>query len=215
MKKSNKDDFMNIEKIIEKIKNRSPKPMDIKRKYAVLIPIIEKDDKLEIIYEMRAKDLITQPGEISFPGGEVENNETYEAAAIRETMEELNIKRENINVIGELDYLVSYANITIHCFVATVSGVNVDNIVPNPDEVDHIFTVPLDFFLNTEPDTYYLDLKTVLSDEFPYNLIPNGKEYNWRIGKHSVMFYHFEDYIIWGFTARMTKELINTIKDLK
>ena len=55
-------------KIREKIKNRNPKPMDIKKKYAVLIPIVNNKGKLEIIYEVRAKDLVTQPGEISFPG---------------------------------------------------------------------------------------------------------------------------------------------------
>ncbi len=203
---------MDIEKIREIIKNRTPKPIDIKKNYAVLIPIIENNNKLEIIYELRSKNLDSQPGEISFPGGEVEDNETYEEAAIRETIEELNIKKENINIIGELDYLVSYANITIHCFLGTISGLIVDNIAPNSAEVDHIFTVPLDFLLENEPDVYYLDLKTVLNDEFPYNLIPNGRDYNWRRGKHSVMFYYYKDYIIWGFTARMTKQFIDIIK---
>mgnify|MGYP003754676329 CR=1 FL=1 len=206
---------MDIERIREKIKNRNPKPMDIKKRYSVLIPIVKNNNRLEIIYEVRAKDLETQPGEISFPGGEVEAGESFEEAAIRETIEELNIHKENIEILGELDYLISYAGLTIHCFVATISGVNVDKIKPNPDEVDHLFTVPLNFFLENEPDVYYLDLKTVLNDEFPYNLIPNGRDYNWRVGKHSVMFYHYKDYIIWGFTARMTKELIDTIKDLK
>lgn len=204
---------MDIERIIEKIKDRTPKPMDIKREYAVLIPIIEREGGLEIIYELRSKNLDTQPGEISFPGGEVEFNESYREAAIRETVEELNIKEENITIIGELDYLVSYANMTIHCFLGTISGVNVDKIGPNPDEVDHVFTVPLEFFLENKPDIYYLDLETVLKDEFPYNLIPNGRNYNWRSGKHSVMFYHYKDYIIWGFTAKMTKQLIDVIKD--
>lgn len=205
---------MNIEDIINKIKYRTPKPMDIKREYSVLIPIIENNGKLEIIYELRSKKLNSQPGEISFPGGEVEYGESYEEAAIRETIEELNINRDNINLIGELDYFISYANITIHCFLATISGVNVDKIVPNLDEVDHIFTVPLDFFLENEPDIYYLNLQTVLNDEFPYNLIPNGRDYNWRSGKHSVMFYNYEEYSIWGFTAKMTKQLIDIIKDL-
>lgn len=203
---------MDIEKIREIIKDRIPKPIDIKRNYSVLIPIIENNNRLEIIYELRSKNLDTQPGEISFPGGEVEDNETFKEAAIRETVEELNIQEDNISIMGELDYLVSYANITIHCFLGTISGLIVDNIVPNPNEVDHIFTVPLDFFLEKEPDTYYLDLQTVLNDEFPYNLIPNGRDYNWRRGKYPVMFYHYNDYIIWGFTARMTKQFIDIIK---
>jgi len=203
---------MDIDKIKSKIKNINPKPLDINKRYAVLIPLIENNNRLEIIYEVRAKDLVTQPGEISFPGGEVESGETFEEAAIRETMEELNIDRENIEVLGELDYLISYAGLVIHCFVATISGINVDSLKPNPDEVDHLFTVPLSFFLEKDPDVYYLDITTVLNDEFPYNLIPNGRDYNWRVGKHSVMFYNYKDYIIWGFTARMTKELIDTIK---
>ncbi|MBU5425412.1 CoA pyrophosphatase [Tissierella pigra] len=205
---------MDIEKISEIIRDRTPMPIDIKKNYSVLIPIIEKDNRLEIIYELRSKNLNNQPGEISFPGGEVEHKETFVDAAIRETMEELNIERKNINIIGELDYLVSYANMTIHCFLGTISGLNVDNIVPNVSEVDHIFTVPLDFFLENEPDIYYLDLKTVLNDEFPYNLIPKGRDYNWRRGRHSVMFYHYNNYIIWGFTARMTKQFIDIIRGL-
>ena len=203
---------MDIEYIIEKVKNRIPEPIGITHKYAVFIPLIEIDKKLEILYELRAKDLSTQPGEISFPGGAVEKGESYQEAAIRETMEELNIKRENINLIGELDFSVSYDNTTIYCFLGTIRGINVAEILPNKDEVDHIFTVPLDFFLEEEPDIYHLNLRTDIGEEFPYNLIPNGKDYNWKKGKHTVMFYHYEDYIIWGFTAKMTKKLIDIIK---
>lgn len=205
---------MDIEKISEIIRDRTPMPIDIKKNYSVLIPIIEKGNRMEIIYELRSKNLNNQPGEISFPGGKVEDEETFVEAAIRETMEELNIERKNITIIGELDYLVSYANMTIHCFLGTISGLNVDNIIPNVYEVDHIFTVPLDFFLENEPDIYYLDLETVLNDEFPYNLIPKGRDYNWRRGRYSVMFYHYNNYIIWGFTARMTKQFIDIIKGL-
>lgn len=203
---------MDIKHIIGRIKNRVPEPIDVTHEYAVFIPIIERNNRLEILYELRAKDMTAQPGEISFPGGEVEKGESYEEAAIRETMEELNIKKENINLIGELDFFVSYANISIYCFAGILSGLNVEKIKPNKDEVDHIFTVPLDFFLENEPDVYYLNLRTDFSEEFPYNLIPNGKNYNWRKGKHSVMFYHYKDYTIWGFTAKMTKRFIDIIK---
>lgn len=202
---------MDIDNIIDRFRNRTPRPIDIKKEYAVLIPLIRNKEQWEIIYELRSKK-VTQPGEISFPGGGVEGNETYKEAAVRETVEELNIKEENIKVIGELDYLVSHENMTIHCFLATISGVNVAKIEPNEDEVDHIFTVPLDFFLENKPDTYYLDLKTVLNDEFPYNLIPNGRDYSWRDGKRSVQFYHYGDYIIWGYTAKMTKQFIDILK---
>ena len=202
---------MKIEHIVEKFKKRIPRPIDIKKEYSVLIPLIMNKGNWEIIYELRSKD-IRQPGEISFPGGRVEKDETYKQAAIRETMEELNIGQDKIEVIGELDYLVSYDNIRINCFLAIVSGVELDDINPNQDEVDHVFTVPLDFFLETDPDTYYLSVRTVLNEEFPYNLIPNGKDYNWSDGSRSVQFYHYKDYIIWGYTAKMTKQFIDIIK---
>ncbi len=198
--------------IIKKVKGREPKPMDVKYKYAVLVPMIQVDDRWELIFEVRSHSLKRQPGEISFPGGEVEKGESYKQAAIRETMEELNIYEENINVIGELDYLVSYYNSKIRSFLATVSGVNVDNILPNKDEVDHIFTVPLEFFIDNEPNVYCLDVHIAKSRDFPYNLIPHGEDYNWQQGKHSVYFYIYGDCIIWGYTAKVIKYFIDIIK---
>lgn len=203
---------MDIKDIIEKFKNRIPSPIDMTKNYSVLIPLIDNNGKWEIIYELRSKDLNTQPGEISFPGGGVDKGETFKEAAIRETIEELNISKNNIEVIGELDYLVSYEGRVIYCYLGIISGVDINKIQPNKSEVDHIFTVPLEFFLETEPDTYYMDLETVLNEEFPYNLIPNGREYGWRTGKRSVHFYNYNDYIIWGYTAKMTKQLIDIIK---
>lgn len=204
--------MIKIENVIKKVKGRVPKPLDVEYKYAVLVPMININGRWELIYEVRAKGLKRQPGEISFPGGEVEKGETYKEAAVRETIEELNIKNENINVIGELDYLVSYSNITIHSFLATINDINVDNIAPGKDEVDHIFTVPIDFFIKNEPKVYYLDLHTVIGGDFPYNLIPGGVNYNWQIGKHSVYFYNYKEYVIWGYTAKMTKHFIDIIK---
>jgi 8-oxo-dGTP pyrophosphatase MutT (NUDIX family) len=208
------EEMMNIYKLIDKVKDRVPKPMDAERKYAVLIPLIQVDKQWHIIYELRSKELKSQPGEVSFPGGKTEDDESYEDTAIRETMEELLISRDNIQIIGELDYLVSYANFTIHCFLGVISGLSVDKINPNKSEVDHLFTVPVEFFLENEPEKYVLDLQTVENEEFPYYLIPNGRDYNFKRGKHHVLFYKYNDYIIWGFTAKMTSHLMEIIRDL-
>ena len=205
---------MDIDKLRDKVKNRVAKPMDVKGNYSVLIPLIYNNDRWEIIYELRSKDMNTQPGEVSFPGGRLENNETFKQTAIRETVEELGIKEENIEILGELDFLVSYANFTIHCFLGIIEGVKLDDMDVNPDEVDHIFTVPVDFFLKREPLMYELALRTEENDSFPYELIPRGRGYNFREGRHKVLFYLFEDYIIWGFTARMTKQFVEIIRGL-
>lgn len=206
---------MDINKIIRKVENYQPKPMDVKGEYAVLIPLILEEGQWKIIYELRAMNLKRQPGEISFPGGRVEKGETFKQAAIRETMEELMIERKNINLIGELDYLVSNGGYTIYCFIGIITGIDLNDIIPNKDEVDHLFTVPLDFFLENKPDEYFLDLETRRNEEFPYNLIPNGEDYEFSTGKHSVLFYDHKGYNIWGYTAKMTRHFINIIKDIE
>lgn len=202
---------MIIKDIEEKIKNRPVNPLGVKNKYAVLIPLINIEGEWKILYELRAKDMGSQPGEISFPGGGVEVGETYEDAAIRETVEELGISAENIKILGEIDYLVSNSTI-IHCFVGQIFGINVEDMKPNPAEVDHIFTVPLDFFIEEEPDVYTIEFQRNIAREFPYNLIPNGRAYNWRKMKDRVYFYRYEEYVIWGFTARMTRNFIEIIR---
>lgn len=204
--------MIDMEYIIRKIRNRTPQPIDIKQEYSVTIPLIKVKDSWHIIYEVRAKGLKRQPGEISFPGGKVEKGETYREAAIRETVEELNINKENINLVGELDYLVSRDNTIIHSFLAIIENVNLEDIKPNKSEVECIFTVPMDFFLENEPELYYVEFNPVFSSHFPYNLIPNGKDYNWRISKYSVYFYNYNGYIIWGYTAKMTKNFMDIIK---
>lgn len=194
--------------------NRIPTALDIIEEYAVLIPLVDSNGQWKVIFELRSMNLNTQPGEISFPGGQVEEGESYKEAAIRETLEELNIEKKSIEVLGELDYLVSHSNISIHCFVGIISDVNVDNIIPNPDEVDHIFTVPLEYFIKNEPREYSLDLETKYNAEFPYNLIPNGKDYKFRNIVNRIYFYEYEDYIIWGYTAKMMKNFIDIVRDL-
>lgn len=205
-------DSLNIEKIKNIIKNTKAKALDEITNFAVIIPLIKVDNELHVIFELRAKDMRTQPGEVSFPGGKLEEGESFQEAAIRETMEELNIGREKIEVIGELDYLISYSNMRINSFLANISGVDVDKILPNPGEVDHLFTVPLKFFLENEPNGYYLDLETKYNKEFPYSLLPNGKDYKFRKKRRTIYIYEYDGYIIWGYTASMLKSFIDKIK---
>ena len=69
------------------------------KNYAVFIPLIKIDGEDHILFEVRSKN-ITQPGEVSFPGGRVEDGEDFKNAAIRETIEELLLDREDIEYMG-------------------------------------------------------------------------------------------------------------------
>lgn len=204
---------MDLNKIKAKINNREIKHLDNESEYSVILPLIEADDEMFILFEKRAYNLKTQPGEISFPGGKIEDDETNLDAAIRETCEELNINNKDVNVIGKLDYIITPYNIIIYPFVAKLKINNICDINFNKDEVDDIFIAPLEFFIKDKPITKNIEIKTNIKKDFPFHLIPNGEDYKWRRGSYPVYFYTYKDKIIWGLTARIIKNFIDIIND--
>lgn len=203
---------MELKYIRGKLENRRAEVLGVTSNYAVLLPLVHVKDEVHVLFQVRAKDLDVQPGEISFPGGGVEAGETFKEAAVRETYEELRIDKQNIKIIGELDYMVSPYNLSIYPYVGILQNTDIQKINFNKDEVDNIFCVPLTFFLKNEPIIHQTTLKTIPDDNFPFHLIPKGKNYNWRIGRYPVPFYFYNDYIIWGITARITKNFIDILK---
>ncbi len=206
-------DILNIDYIVNRFKGREGKPMGIEQSYSVLLPLVLIDNEWHILFEIRSNTLETQPGEISFPGGAVEENESTMAAAIRETHEELNINPNNIKVIGELDYLYSPYNMMIYGYVGILKDINPKCIQFNKQEVAHIFTVPVKFFVDNEPLLYHVSLEVSEDNAFPYHLIPDGKDYKWRKAKNPVFFYVYKNYIIWGLTARVIKNFVDILNE--
>ena len=136
---------MNLKNIKDKLKNIKPKPIDFDVSFAVLVPIIEIDGELNLIFEVRSNS-ITQPGEISFPGGRIEEGESPRKAAIRETSEELLLNKENIEIISELNYASSKSGAFVFTFLGLIKDVDPDEIEYSIDEVSEVFFVPLSFF---------------------------------------------------------------------
>lgn len=202
---------MDISYIEQLFKRRQGKPMEIVCNYAVLMPLILVDDEWHVLFEVRSEKLDRQPNEISFPGGRIEIRESFREGAIRETCEELNIESNNITLLGELDYIVS-TNSAVYGFIGFLEDIDVDCIKYNEDEVNHVFTVPLDYFINNEPETHYTELEVIADEDFPYHMIQNGKDYNWHKRKQAVHFYVYNDYVIWGMTARFVKNFVKILK---
>ena len=82
----------------------------------------------------------------------------------------------------------------------------------NADEVAEIFTVPLKFFMETEPAAYVNTVRLLPPDNFPYEQIPGGRNYHWRDGHKKVYFYYYKDWIIWGLTAYVLRGVMRTLK---
>lgn len=202
--------MINIIKNIEQIfNNRRSKAIGEFNESAVMILLVEEEGELSIVFEVRALKLRSQPGDVCLPGGKVEEDEEPRETSIRETMEELILKRDQIEVIGDMDYYISPYGNRMYAFVGMLKY---GEINPNQDEVHHIFKVPLKFFLEQEPLLYKMEIGPVNQEGFPFHLINGGKDYNFRKGYLDEYFYEYNGYIIWGFTAQIIKSFIEVLQ---
>ena len=204
------DQDLNLDKIKAKVQGRKPLPVDVKNRFSVMIPLIKRDEEIHLLFEKRAFTLRNQPGEISFPGGRIEKGESPREAAVRETAEELLISEREIEIYSEGDFVVNPYAAIIYTFVGEIKK-DFDKISPSEDEVEKVFTVPLSYFLKTKPKSYKINLRVERNKEFPYHLIPNGVNYKFKRGREEVLFYEYEDEIIWGFTAKMARRFVENL----
>lgn len=202
---------INKETVIHRLQNRKQGIIDERsmRKYAVIVPIIEKGNGLELLFEVRAKHMKRQPGEICFPGGKMDRTDPTPAdAATRELCEEVGVSQEDVSLTGSLDRVISPFNQIIYPYVGML---HTTSFFPNEEEVHQLFSVPLSYFLTTEPDRHDVHLSVQTTPSFPYDSIPGGKNYPWSKGKIPEYFYYYKNYVIWGMTARIVKHFTDEI----
>lgn len=155
---------------------------------AVLVPVVNSNDGPSIILTKRASHLKNHRGEISFPGGRVEEAETARGAALRETEEEIGLLQHNVEIVGQLDSLTTFvSNSVIMPFVAQVHTLN--ELTANPGEVSRIMIVPIAELMRT--DTYR-------NEWWP---TPRGDL--------NIHFFELDDETIWGATARILCQFID------
>jgi 8-oxo-dGTP pyrophosphatase MutT (NUDIX family) len=145
----------------------------------------------ELIYTQRSNNLSTHSGEVSFPGGKVDEMDTsLFGTALRESNEEISLNGKDVTQLGKLNYLISRHKIEVNPFVATVD--QPQSLEPN-DEIQEIFTVPLDFLL----DSKNVQRETIERDGATWQ-VPT-----WNI----------KDQKIWGLTAIITLNFLNVCFD--
>lgn len=200
---------MNIGNIENKIKNIKPyiNGWERMRRASIIIPLVEINNDVYILFEVRAKKLKSQPGDICFPGGKIDDNETPKQAALREMSEELGVK--NIDILNELDTVVRYDGIIIHPYLGIIKDIKEINI--SESEVDHVFYVPLEYLLKHEPLEVSNRINVERSKDFPYDLIVDKENYKFREASYRSLFYKYENYNIWGITAEMLKNFLEKL----
>ena len=216
----------------DEIKSRLSAAPDIigKNKYfntAVLIPLIEMDSDIHILFEKRSA-AIRQGGEVSFPGGQFDpdTDNCFEQTAIRETCEELGIEQDKIEIINKFGTLVAPMGLTLDVYVGFLLIKSLSEIDCETTEVEKVFTMPLNYFLENEPEIFYsrLEIHTLDNDEHGNEIkllpvhelgLPEFYSRPWRNGKYRVLVYRTGPDVIWGLTAEIIYEFSNLLKDSK
>jgi 8-oxo-dGTP pyrophosphatase MutT (NUDIX family) len=159
---------------------------------AVLVPLIDHQGGMSVLLTQRTAHLTAHAGQISFPGGRIEELDADEvAAALRETEEEVGLPGERVSVIGRLDTYVTGTGFEI----APIVGI-VDPPFPiaiDPFEVAEAFEVPLAFILDRR----------------------NHQRIEREVGAHSRSYFvlPFEGRNIWGATAGILVNLAEVLAD--
>lgn len=169
--------------------------------YAVCVPIF----KDQFLFEVRS-EYVSQPLEVAFPGGKIEEDETPFEAALRELREETGLSI--ISKICDVEPIVTPFNTVIFPFVVEVDASKM-NI--SKSEVSEAFLVPVDFF-EVPYRIANVDVKLDPPDDFPFDLIPFQREYPWKVGKYEVIFYKWNNHIIWGITARIARRAAQILR---
>ncbi|XP_013912266.1 PREDICTED: peroxisomal coenzyme A diphosphatase NUDT7 [Thamnophis sirtalis] len=115
-------------------------------KASVLVPLMVKDGKLCLLFTLRSKKLRRYPGEVCFPGGRNDPTDTDEiATALREAKEEVGLLPEQVEVICRLVPRIDKTHSVVTPVVAFIE--DTFQAQPNPEEVSHVFSVPLEYFI--------------------------------------------------------------------
>ena len=163
----------------------TPKPA------AVLVPLVNRPQGIQVLFTQRSANLPDHPGQISFPGGRVEPGDaSIAAAALRESAEEVGLPPTQVSVLG---FLSDYETVTGYRVTPVVGWVEPPfAITPDPVEVADVFEVPLAFLMDPANQQRQFRMLGALRRDFW--AIPYGDRY------------------IWGATAAMLLILDRTLR---
>jgi len=157
---------------------------------AVLLPLYQREGQCHLLFTKRSDQVKYHKGEISFPGGMVdEEDRELIQTALREAREEIGLNEEDVEIIGLLDDIVTVTQFIVTPIVGFFPYPYPFQI--NQIEIDELIEVPLSFLLH--------------KDSFSEREI-------FRMGRSEWVYaYQYGNHVIWGATARMLKQFLDLI----
>ena len=164
---------------------------DKRKDAAVLVPLVRRRESVNVILTVRASDMPSHAGQISFPGGKTQPEDDGPiATALRETHEEVNIPPEAVDVIGTLGVHKGGLGFSVTPVIGLVAPDA--PLKPCPREVGEIFEVPLDFVADLS--NHVTEDRTLDGVSYKMFAAPYGR-------------YH-----IWGLTAGILRSFAEIIQ---
>ncbi|MEZ5343714.1 MAG: CoA pyrophosphatase [Acidimicrobiales bacterium] len=162
---------------------------------AVLVPLVDGPNGVEIVMARRSWNMRTHVGEVSFPGGRMDpTDRSLLETALRETEEEIGLSRAHVEIVGQLDPLATVSSPSLIVpFVGTID--TLPTLTPSPDEVDGIIHVSLAELL--DPAIYREEIWTRDGVEMP------------------ITFFELVGDTLGGATARMVRNLLELLVDVE
>ena len=168
---------------------------------SVLIVIIERESGMSVLLTRRTAHLKAHAGQISFPGGrsEPEDSSPIETA-LREAREEIGLGPERVDVLGTLpDYLTATGyRVTPVVSVIRSTAQSPLQLTAQVEEVAEIFEVPLDFLMDGQSHQLRSRFLSMGADRSPV--------------KRSFYAMPYKQYFIWGATAGMVRNLFHFLR---
>jgi len=190
---------------------------------AVLIPFVMLDGQYHILFEKRAEGIM-QGSEICFPGGIFDAKYDFDLAdtAIRETIEETGIDADKISIDGLLDTFFTFRGVTIDPYVGTLQIESLDELSPDPAEVERLFTLPASFFIKNQPEIYHVrvEVQPSFTDEKGDEVVllpvkdlglPDRYAQPWGFVQNQIRVYKTPEDVIWGLTADLLFDLFRKL----
>ncbi len=165
------------------------------RPAAVLVPMIRKASGWELLFIRRTQvDGDPHSGQVAFPGGRMDPADKSPAAtAIREANEEIGLGVEDIEILGDLEYMVTISNYKLTPIVALIRNWPLP-LARQEAEVDRIFPIPLNWLAEK------INLREEMRDLPQANL--------------NIPVYYFNEFdgeLLWGVTAHIVVNLVDAL----
>jgi len=159
------------------------------RQAAVLIPVLEWGHKYHFLLTRRTEEVQTHKGQISFPGGMREEGESLMQTALRETFEEVGIPQDKVEILGRFHDYRSVTDYRVTPFAAYINGPFV--LKPQVTEVAEVLQVPFRVFM--DPGRLRIEKQVRMNKE------------------EDVYYYAYGNHEVWGLTARIIRDFLDTL----